>query len=253
MTHHLYERLELATPPSAVWDADSGPNENFERYLRRHVLRSSGQDTTLVWALDEVDVLFDMPYSSEVFALFRSWHNERALDPDGPWGRLTLCIAYATEAHLFINDLNQSPFNVGTRLTLDDFTADEVSELARRHDGLLASPADRERFRNLVGGHPYLVRRGLNELSGGANLLALEVSATREEGPFSDHLRRLLFLLQRDTSLGDAIRDVLQDRPCPPGAPFYRLRSAGVILGESPQTARLRCGLYANYLGHHFL
>ena len=122
MTHSLYERLELATPPHAVWDADSGPNENFERYLRRHVLRSDGQGRH-AWSgrWMRLIVLFDKPYSSEVFALFRSWHNERALDPDGPWGRLTLCIAYATEAHLFINDLNQSPFNVGTRLSLDDF------------------------------------------------------------------------------------------------------------------------------------
>ena len=78
----------------------------------------------------------------------------------------------------------------------------EVAELAARYGDLLAAPSDRERFLNLVGGHPYLVRRGLSELSGGANLLTLEVSATREEGPFSDHLRRLLFLLQRDASLG---------------------------------------------------
>jgi hypothetical protein len=72
----------------------------------------------VVWGLDEVDRLFSVPFGSEVFGLFRSWHNKRALDPSGPWARLTLAIAYATEAHLFITDLNQSPFNVGTRLAL---------------------------------------------------------------------------------------------------------------------------------------
>src|SRR5260370_17683853 len=66
-----------------------------------------------------------------LFALFRSWHNERALDPSGPWSRLTLAIAYSTEVHLFITDLDQSPFNVGTRLTLDDFTLDQTAELNR--------------------------------------------------------------------------------------------------------------------------
>ena len=67
-----------------------------------------------------------------MFGLFRSWHNERSLNPDGPWGRLTLAIVYATEAHLFITDLNQSPFNVGTRLTLEDFTFEQVAELNGR-------------------------------------------------------------------------------------------------------------------------
>jgi DNA-binding SARP family transcriptional activator len=202
MAGHLYERLELDTPPGSVWNADAGPNDNFERYLRRHVLRSGGDNTHLVWALDEIDMLFQQPYCSEVFALFRSWHNERALDPDGPWGRMTLCILYATEAHLFITDLNQSPFNVGTRLSLEDFTPVQVIELAGRHGGLLNGTGEMERFLRLVGGHPYLVRRGLNELAGGAHdLAALETNAAGDASPFSDHLRRLLFLLNREKDL----------------------------------------------------
>jgi hypothetical protein len=253
MAGHLYERLELDTPPSAVWNADAGPNDNFERYLRRHVLRSNGENAHLVWALDEIDLLFQQPYSSEVFALFRSWHNERALDPDGPWARLTLCISYATEAHLFITDLNQSPFNVGTRLSLEDFTPAQVAELARRHGSLLSQKSDIERFLRLVGGHPYLVRLGLNELAGGVNdLTSLETNAAGDAGPFRDHLRRLLFLLTQENDLERAVREVLQARPCPSGTPFYRLRSAGVILGDTPETARLRCGLYASYLESHF-
>ena len=49
---------------------------------------------------------------------------------------------YATEVHLFIRDLNQSPFNVGTRVALEDFTRPQVARLAE-----------------LVGGHPCLTRR----------------------------------------------------------------------------------------------
>jgi hypothetical protein len=110
-----------------------------------------------------------------------------------------------------------------------------------------------ERFLRLVGGHPYLVRRGLNELAGGAHdLAALETNAAGDASPFSDHLRRLLFLLNREKDLEMAVREVLQSRPCPAGTPFYRLRSAGVILGDTPETARLRCGLYAHYLKSHF-
>ena len=81
----------------------------------------------------QLDQAGDQEIASEVFGLFRSWHNERALDPDGPWRRLTLAIAYATEAHLFITDVNQSPFNVGTRLTLEEFTFEQVEDLNQRH------------------------------------------------------------------------------------------------------------------------
>ena len=45
------------------------------------------ENRRLVWALDDVDRLFTRPFGSEVLALLRAWHNERALDPGGPWSR----------------------------------------------------------------------------------------------------------------------------------------------------------------------
>ena len=106
------------------------PGINFERFLRREVL--SKIDRQIVWGLDEVDRLFSCAFGSDIFGLFRSWHNKRALDPAGPWQHLTLVIAYATEAHLFITDLNQSPFNVGTRLARDGCARLGHGEIGRR-------------------------------------------------------------------------------------------------------------------------
>jgi len=62
-----------------------------------------------------VDRLFATPFGTEVFGLLRPGITSGALDPSGPWANLTIAIAYATEAHLFITDLNQSPLNIGTR------------------------------------------------------------------------------------------------------------------------------------------
>ena len=67
--------------PLDGWNDKRTPNVNFERYVRREVLGKV--DKPLVWGLDEVDRLFTCEFGSEVFALFRSWHNERALDPEG--------------------------------------------------------------------------------------------------------------------------------------------------------------------------
>jgi hypothetical protein len=247
----LADQLELAVWPDQIWDADLGPSMNFTRYVRREVLGAS--EAPLVWGLDEVDRLFTCEFGSEVFGLFRSWHNARALDPAGPWPRLTLALAYATEAHLFITDVHQSPFNVGTRLTLEDFTFEQVVELNRRHGSPL-SEAEIERFFQLFGGHPYLARCGLHEMTArGVSLEALEAQAGRDEGPFGDHLRRLLISLSQDASLCDVARGVIEGQPCPTAESFYRLRSAGVVVGNSAREARLRCRLYATYLKQHLL
>jgi hypothetical protein len=246
----LAEQLDLEVFPHDVYQPHRGPSDNFQRYLRRTVLPRS--PAPLVWAWDEVDRLFPYPCSSEVFGFVRALHNARALDPHAPWGRLTFAMAYATEAHLFITDVNQSPFNVGTRLTLDDFTDEQVARLNHLYGTPLRDDAEVTRFYRLVGGHPYLVRRGLHAMvTEGLTLALLESQADHDEGPFGDHLRRLLVLLTRNEDLCSAVRAVLQGRPCPTPQSFYHLSSGGVLLGSNPQEARLRCDLYARYLGGH--
>jgi len=246
------DQLDLDASPQEFWKADRSPGINFEQYLRRAVL--AHVPAPIVWGLDEVDRLFTCDFGSEVFGLFRSWHNKRALDHQGPWRRLTLAIAYATEAHLFITDLNQSPFNVGTRLQLDDFTFAQVAELNRRSGSPLGTEEEEARFFRLVGGHPYLVRRGLYEMvSNHLELPVLEAQADHDEGPFGDHLRRLLISLTQDAGLCEVARGVIRGQPCPTPESFYRLRSAGLMAGDSESNVRPRCRLYASYLEKHLL
>jgi serine/threonine protein kinase len=245
-------QLDLDLNPNRMWDADLSPGINLERYLRRVVLQQI--TSPIVWGLDEVDRLFTCDFGGEVFGVFRSWHNKRALDPEGPWQRLTLAIAYATEAHLFITDLNQSPFNVGTRLSLEDFTLEQVAELNRRYGTPLGDRIELARYYHLVGGHPYLVRRGLYEMAThNIRLATLEAQANDDDGPFGDHLRRLVVSLTQDAELCDVIRKVLKGQPSVTTESFYRLRSAGLIDGDSERDVRLRCRLYATYLERQLL
>ncbi len=246
------DQLELDVFPNSLWNSNLSPGINFERYLRRAV--GVKVPSPIVWGLDEVDRLFTCDFGSEVFGLFRSWHNERALDPQGPWGRFTLAIAYATEAHLFITDLNQSPFNVGTRLALGDFTFEQVAELNSRHGSPLRDRAETARFYRMVGGHPYLVRRGLHEMAvHNLKLSALEAEADQDEGPFGDHLRRILVSLIQDESLCETVRGLLQGQPLHNTEGFYRLRSAGLMVGDSMHDVRPRCQIYATFLERHLL
>ena len=181
--------------------------------------------------------------------MFRAWYNKRALDPRGPWGRLTLAIAYATEARLFITDLNQSPFNVGTHVALHDFTLEQVTELNRLYGDPLHTPGELNDFMDLLGGQPFLTRRRLHEMvTKHLSFSALAPLAARDDGAFGGHLRRLSFALQQDRGLAEVVKGVLLGKRCQTAESFYRLCSAGVLAGESAESARPRCQLYATYL-----
>lgn len=241
----IADQLGLEVTPEQVRHPRLGANINFERYLLQEVLaRTEGP---VVWGMDEVDRLFSRPCASEVFGLLRSWWNETT----GKWERLTVVITYATEAHLFITDLDQSPFNVGTQIELADFGQAEVRELNRRYGSPLRE-GEVEAFMEVVGGQPYLCNRGLYEMRDkGLTLDAFRQLAARDDGPFGGHLRRMVFLLARDEELGGAVRGMLRGEGRLSSEAFYRLRAAGMVGGESPRTARLRCGLYQTYLAEH--
>ncbi len=79
----------------------------------------------------------------------------------------------------------------------------------------------------------------------------MRAQAADEAGPFGDHLRRMLVLLAQDDALRAVMRGVLAGEGCADHASFYRLRSAGLVEGDSPSSVRPRCGLYAGYLTRH--
>lgn len=241
----LYDQLEEGENPADRWHSFSSPNQNLEQYVRRSLRKL---DRPLVWALDEVDRLFESPFGSDIFGLLRTWSQYRSLDPDGPWERLVLLLSYSTEPHLFIRNLDQSPFNVGIPLELSDFTRAQVEELNSRYGCPLDDP-QLDAFHALLGGHPYLVRTAFYELvRHGTSLSTLLERAADDTWIFGDHLRRLLALLGRDPELPERVQEVLAQGRCSSEAAFYRLRSAGLLAGGSAATACLRTRLYARYL-----
>lgn len=242
--------LEIPFHPTEDWPDDLPPQTNLEMFLQSRIL--AADPSPVIWALDETDRLLGSPFASDIFGLFRSWHNRRALKPTSAWSRLTLAIGYATEAHLFILDANQSPFNVGTRATLADFTLAQLAELNLRYGSPLATQSSLERVHALTAGHPYLTRCCLDALTGRtATLEHLESEGSRDEGPFGDHLRRLLSGVHASPELAASLRTLLSGTPRVPIDHFYRLRSAGIIVGESADTVSLRCHLYQDYFARH--
>ncbi len=226
-----------------------GANLNMENFLRELL---EAADEPLVWFMDEVDRLFTAPFASDFFGLVRSWHNSRSTEPDGPWRKLTVVIAYATEAHLFIQDLNQSPFNVGRRLDLEDFNLQQLVDLNGRYGGPLKSYEEVERLHELLGGQPFLSRRALDVLATGRfDFAGLEAQADRDDGPFGDHLKRILISISRLPAVLDYARALLDGAPGADQESYYRLLAAGVLRQERGGGIAFRCQLYQRYLAGH--
>ncbi|HEV3200662.1 MAG TPA: AAA-like domain-containing protein [Bryobacteraceae bacterium] len=244
----LAKEFRTTLKPKDVWDDMLGDSDSLTDFIQQAVLADT--TTPIVLCLDEVDNVFKYPYRDSFFGMLRGWHNRRATHP--VWDRLNLLIAHSTEPALFIQDLNQSPFNIGHPFRLGDFDRGEILWLNERHGSPLKRAEDLERLIRLVGGHPYLVRQAFYTLSSNsASVGHLEQIAADDKGPFGDHLRRLLWALRDNDHLRKSLKQVISGRACDDEDDFQRLRAAGLIEGESRQTARPRCDLYASYLRTH--
>jgi hypothetical protein len=196
--------------------------------------------------MDEVDRVFGLPYRDDFFALLRSWDDERAFDP--LWKKLNLVLAYSTDPRQAIQDPNQSPFNVGTKIQLGDFSSDEVWELNHRYAHPLKRKVQLQALMEVIGGHPYLTQQALYALAARTQTLpGLLHMDNADVGPFADHLHHYRRLLETDPTLRQSLRQMLTNGNCPDYGRFLRLRSLGLITGMSHNEAQPRCRLYAVY------
>jgi hypothetical protein len=206
-------------------------------------------DGSLVLAMDEVDRMFDSPFRSDFFGMLRSWHNSRR--PGSEWERLDLALVTSTEPYMLIDDLNQSPFNVGQVIELDDFTPEQVRDLNDRY-GHPLSEAQLTRLMSLIGGHPYLVQRALYLIaSGQTDTETLIRNAPRDDGPFGDHLRRHLFRFRDRPDLRQAMAQILIQNTCSDDLLFFRLRGAG-LARRAGSAVVPRYGIYTAYFRERF-
>jgi hypothetical protein len=234
-------RLDVSEVDRA-WKGSLGPQDKLTYLMEDYILPES--DTPIVLALDEVDRLLQTPFHSDFFALLRSWHNSRALDEQ--WDRLNLVMVISTEPYLLIADVNQSPFNVGLKIYLEDFDENQVYELNQRHSSPVLE-ADFPQVMELLSGHPYLTRKALYTMvSDRLSWPRLTKVATLDHGPFGDHLRRQQWLLRNEPELRAALKQVIEHNQCTDETALFRLLQAGLVKG-SGDVYSCRCDLYRTY------
>jgi outer membrane lipoprotein-sorting protein len=121
----------------------------------------------LVIFVDEIDTVRSLPFSTdEFFAAIRECYNRRSQDPE--LNRVTFCLLGVATPTDLIKDPRTTPFNIGRRIELNDFTEDEAFPLAAglhllsHASGSPDRAAPRRVLRRILywtGGHPYLTQR----------------------------------------------------------------------------------------------
>lgn len=241
--------LALEDQIDRAWKDIYSGSYNATFYFQDYLLNSL--TNPLVLALDNTDLVFEHEEIATDFCkLLRNWHDlPRRSDRNSPiWQKLRLVIVHATEIYGAL-DINASPLaGVGVLVDLPEFTFEQVQTLVQRY-GLAWKPSEIKQLTNLVGGHPYLLQLGLEQIQRQSVPLDqfLDMAAT-EAGIYGNHLRQQLSHLEQSPELTQVFREVVmaKDPVQVKPAHAFKLQSMGLVHLEG-NDVRPRCLLYRQY------
>ncbi len=186
------------------WEARQsvGPLARWVGAIAEVVLSLSNQ--RIVIFVDEVDFVraLDFP-TDEFFAGIRDCYNRRSEETG--FDRLTFCLAGVATPGQLIRNPEVTPFNIGRKIELSDFTLDEIKPYAAvlascNRDGELLA----KRVHHWVNGHPYLTQLVCSHIAANTSIAAAEdvdrlvrelfftPEARNREPNFADVERRIL-------------------------------------------------------------
>lgn len=184
----------------------------------------------VVIALDDADRVIGTPWQEDFYGALRGWDSNRThYKKKHRWGHLGLALVIATDPKMLIESGYTSPFNVAPPITLSGFSRTALDTLNDAYKRMLTS-AQLDQLFALLAGHPYLTPLAFYRLVFEETTFdQLCHDAPLDSGPFSDHLRAKLDLVN-SAQLRHAMRDVVINGTVPGNdrSLFYRLEAAGL-------------------------
>lgn len=259
LAHRIQRELGLQVNLKAWWDehAHLPPVQRFDEFLRYPMLDAVPGRIAIF--IDEIDATISLPFKDDFFAGLRACYNARAVDFE--YERLTFVLLGVAGPADLIADARRTPFNIGRRVVLSDFTKNEAAGLA---PGLGADPETSkkllDRIHHWTGGHPYLTQRLGQLVARSKSEIAeqedvdrlvkerfLTPKAVREEDNLkfvqsrlvedTDHRRRLL-------KLYGAIEKGKQAQDDPVSVIHNRLKLSGLATPDENGQLKIRNKLY---------
>lgn len=155
----LGQQLEMEDKLLDFWVAhlQLGPLQRWLQAIRQVVL--THYTNSVVIFVDEIDAVLSLPFSTdEFFAGIRELYNFRT--EDNKLEGLAFCLLGVASPADLIRDTRMTPFNIGQRIELCDFTTAEAHSLGQglRRGEKLANEL-LQRILYWTNGHPYLTQR----------------------------------------------------------------------------------------------
>jgi len=246
ITLRIAAQLKVKKWNKDSWDSDiEDHEENISQFLEGYVFEQN--ERPLLICLDEVNRVFTTSIKSEFFGSIRVFYNRGALDP--MWKNVKWLLATSSEPAFFIEDGDQSPFNIGLQVDLDTFTIEELAIFARRH-GLSFGTPELEAIINYCGGRPYLVHILFYHLVRRSHSLdQLFNTQTAGNGVFRSHLWHYMKQFQKEPELAHTMKKVIAGEGCDSLILEERLESAGLVRRDKNQKIVSLCRLYSEYFG----
>lgn len=182
-------------------------------YLKslRIILEEFGGDLVII--LDEIDAIKSIDYSDNIFSQIRSNYFSRTNYPE--FERLTYILSGVIDPIELIKDKNKSPFNIGEKIYLDDFTKVEHDVFIQK-SGMKLDSAVSDEIYSWTNGNPRLtfdicseVESYLQEstditIEGLRNLIQSMYLTTFDISPV-DHIRELV---RNDKKVRNAVMNI---------------------------------------------
>ena len=151
------EQLELQVGIAEWWTSSQhlSITQRFNRFMADVVLGQVSEPVVVF--VDEIDTTLRLDFTDDFFASIRHLYNARASRKE--LARLSFVLLGVASPGDLMKDAQRTPFNIGYRVDLQDFTEEEAARDLSAEPDLVGSV-----FR-YTSGHPYLTLRVFQSLS----------------------------------------------------------------------------------------
>lgn len=235
------------------WESQSikQDNDNIHFYFEDNILNKINK-TALVLALYNIDLVFPFDFASKFITLLRSWHESAKIRDN--WGKLRFILLYSTECYVELS-VEQSIFKgVGRGFTLDDFTNQQIGDLASQY-AIQLNDNQINKIMEKVGGHPYLINRIIADLQANNNLsYSFDKMINSLEELFEEHLDDIWSKLSQKSKISELMVEKIRallggDQSINSGEEkvVFLLDSLGLVVKDDDRID-FRNNLYREYL-----
>ena len=203
IAYRLLRQLRLKTDLQAWWQ-DKSMVSNRQRLVEFYVevILKNIQDHIVIF-VDEIQLIEGLTFEEHLLASIRAAHNSRVTDPE--FSRLSFVLLGECDPHSLVTHDGLSPFAVSRKITLPDFSREELDIFMAE---LALAPADAsdalDRIFYWTNGQPYLTQKlarsiareaVAGDIGGHVDRIALNQLAGRaalHSEPHMSHIHRTL-------------------------------------------------------------